>query len=186
MFQPINRHGHLSAARTVATSTADDKLMLWFGQLSVADMASVANSGTKFNPLPIDDLLKRAISERFSLASIHMHVGDSCLAADQFRTAICRFYYAMYHAARAISFGHHRGDDYQQHSVLPDHLPPTIPNKATLRNDLMDARLMRNGADYDPYPAGEGPWAADAQRLAGTAAGFVQECEAFALAEGLV
>jgi uncharacterized protein (UPF0332 family) len=71
------------------------------------------------------------------------------------RNAISRAYYAMYHAIRALVFLHEAGDDFQEHSELPHHLPGNFPNRQLWENKLKNARLERNKADYDPYPREE-------------------------------
>jgi hypothetical protein len=58
----------------------------------------------------------------------------------------------MYHAFRATVFFVHGGDDHEEHSKLPSGIPPDFPGRANWENDLKNARLDRNRADYDPYP----------------------------------
>ncbi len=64
----------------------------------------------------------------------------------------------MYHAMRAAAFVYHDGDDHESHSDLPLHVPPDFPNSANWQNELKNARLMRNAADYDPYPRADSFW----------------------------
>jgi hypothetical protein len=92
----------------------------------------------------------------------------------------------MYHAARSIVYADFRGDDHERHNVLPRHLPTRLPGKLTREQQLTDARLLRNEADYDVYPFNVSEWESDARRLAITATEFVKACEDFALTEGYV
>lgn len=133
------------------------------------------------HPLPMPQLIQQATSDRLSLAGTHLATADGLLLAMQFRSAISRHYYAMYHAARAITFAVNQGDDHEQHRVLPSQLPARLPNQGVRSTELTDARLLRNEADYDIYPMSESDWELDARALAPIAANFVQECEAFAL-----
>ncbi|MGW0494956.1 HEPN domain-containing protein [Streptomyces sp. NPDC003007] len=131
-------------------------------------------------------LLQQVVVDRLLLAGEHLRAGDHLLFGTQYRSAISRHYYAMYHGARAIVFAENRGDDYERHSILPRNLPPTLPNSATRESELTDARLLRNQADYDAYPLNESEWEADARALAVTAANFLQECESFASMNGYI
>lgn len=70
-----------------------------------------------------------------------------------FRVATGRYYYAMYHAMRAVVYFQSSGDDHEQHSQLAGKTPADFPNGAYWQNELKDARLRRNEADYNPYPA---------------------------------
>jgi len=76
----------------------------------------------------------------------------------QYRSAISRYYYSMYHAIRAVVYYVHGGDDHQEHTNLPGHLPPDFVDRALWQNALKDARARRNDADYDPYPLAPGAW----------------------------
>jgi hypothetical protein len=90
----------------------------------------------------------------------------------------------MYHAARALSFFANQGDDHEAHGDLHKGIPDDFPDVEQWRNDLKDARLRRNEADYDPYP----PTDADF-RLLGLAAvvttqGFLNAAEVYLRARG--
>lgn len=61
----------------------------------------------------------------------------------------------MYHAVRALVFYTTGGDDHEAHSELPGHLPKDFSNRDVWENELKNARLERNKADYDPYPKGD-------------------------------
>lgn len=73
--------------------------------------------------------------------------------------------YSMYHAMRAATFIFHTGDDHQEHKSLPANLPDDFPDKDAWANTLKKARLVRNSADYDPYPKQSRPWAKHAQTI---------------------
>ena len=162
-----------------------DQMLLHVSTCKIAQISLLSNS-TGRSPMPVNAMMIRVVSDRLGLAGEHLRAGDYFLQASQFRSAISRHYYAMYHAARAITFGVVGGDDHQQHSVLPRNLPQSLPSVAALEIELTDARLLRNMADYDPYPVSIGDWEADARRLSSTAASFVSECEDFALGNGLI
>ncbi|WP_330467515.1 hypothetical protein [Micromonospora zamorensis] len=130
--------------------------------------------------------MRLVVSDRLKLAGEHLRAGDSLGLSNHFRSAISRHYYAMYHAARAIVFAEEKGDDHERHSVLPRHLPSTLSDARLWEVRLTDARLLRNQADYDPYPAGPKEWATDSRILAVTAAQFLAACENFALTNGHV
>lgn len=72
-----------------------------------------------------------------------------------YRLVLNRSYYAMYHAARAVVFFIHGGDDHEKHSELPRQLPKDFPNRPQWESDLTGARVRRNEADYGPYPKDE-------------------------------
>src|SRR6185312_15237611 len=91
------------------------------GTSRVASLASLPAAGRY--PMPIPDLIRQAASDRLTLAGDHLRRGDNALLNAEFRFAISRHYYAMYHAARAIVFAANRGDDYERHAELPRHLP---------------------------------------------------------------
>lgn len=138
------------------------------------------------NPFPLAKLIKQATTDRLVLAGTHLRIADRHLFDLQYRQSISRHYYSMYHAARGIVFAEVQGDDYQQHSVLPRHLPPGLPEVAKREQELTNARLLRNQADYDVYPIALSEWEADARQVAAIAADFVQTFEDFAQANGYV
>ncbi|MFC4562708.1 HEPN domain-containing protein [Nocardiopsis mangrovi] len=131
-------------------------------------------------------LLQQVVADRLLLAGEHLRSGDYLLRHLQYRSAISRHYYAMYHAARAIVFAENRGDDYERHNILARNLPSALPRSADRESELTDARLLRNQADYDAYPISEAQWEADSRTLAVTAARFLQECESFASMNGYI
>jgi uncharacterized protein (UPF0332 family) len=108
----------------------------------------------------------RVVAARLTYAdSIRAH-GTAIMALPQpiYRLAVNRFYYAMYHFMRAVVYFDARGDDHQEHSVLPTQIPQHFPNRDQWRTTLKEARLGRNSADYDPYPPADANW----QQLATT------------------
>jgi len=52
----------------------------------------------------------------------------------------------MYHAARAVVYLAHQGDDHQEHDQLYKNLPDDFLDVAVWKNELKDARLKRNEA----------------------------------------
>ncbi|WP_425319644.1 HEPN domain-containing protein [Actinoplanes philippinensis] len=108
--------------------------------------------------------MRSVVSDRLKLAGEHLQAGDSMVLAGHFRSAISRHYYAMYHSARAIVYAEEKGDDFERHSELPRHLPATLPDAPQWESRLTDARLLRNQADYDPYPSGAVEWEPDARQ----------------------
>jgi len=163
--------------------TPNDQLLLFVSNCSAAQLEAL-QKGPKFYPFPLHDMVRQAVSDRLSLAGEHLRVGDQLVFALQFRSSISRHYYAMYHAARSIVFAETRGDDHQRHRDLPRHIPEGMANSTQRELELTTARLLRNEADYDPYPAKSPDWEPDARQLSVTAADFVQACEDFALANG--
>lgn len=105
----------------------------------------------------IQELQMIVAKDRLKLANLHLRqaVGTSKLLEPLHRATISRAYYAMYHAARAATYISMGGDDHEQHSVLPGKIPADFPDCEVWKNKLKEARLERNRADYDPYPAGD-------------------------------
>ena len=105
----------------------------------------------------IQELQARVALDRLKLANLHLKQAITATRsqAPLHRTTVSRAYYAMYHAARAATYLAVGGDDHEQHSVLPTKLPADFPNCDDWKIKLKDARLERNRADYDPYPAGD-------------------------------
>lgn len=169
----------------IPTVKPTDQVMLHISTCTKAALAALPTAGGRY-PFPLAQLIKQVASDRLQLAGEHLRAGDQLIFALQFRSAISRHYYGMYHAARSIVFAEIQGDDYQKHADLPSHLPPGLPNVSVREQQLVDARLLRNEADYDPYPSMLSDWEADARKLAVTAADFVQACEDFALTNGYI
>jgi uncharacterized protein (UPF0332 family) len=102
----------------------------------------------------LDDLREQVVADRLTLATDLAAVGDRLLKTRpvQYRSAIGRFYYSMYHSMRATVYFVYGGDDHERHDVLPKHTPADFPDSALWENRLKNARGHRNDADYDPYP----------------------------------
>lgn len=92
----------------------------------------------------------------------------------------------MYQAARAVTFAETKGDDHERHNILPRNLPANIGNRTARESELVNARLLRNQADYDVYPISESDWESDARALSAAAANFVQIADSFALTNGYI
>ncbi|WP_127915751.1 hypothetical protein [Prescottella agglutinans] len=167
-------------------STADELLLSIAGAKSTA-ISSIPNFiGKGFNSAK---LISQVTSDRFDLAGEHLRIGDYFFRQGEFRASISRHYYAMYHSARAVVFAVVQGDDFQQHSVLPNNLPGDLPPSkaaAPWRDELTKARLTRNQADYDLYPLSKEKWEHDARNLAAIAPLFVSAFSDYALDKGLV
>lgn len=148
-------------------------------------IVALSGSGNR-NPFPVVDVVRQVASDRLGMAGAHLRAADQLLQSGIFRASISRHYYAMYHTARAVVFAATQGDDHQQHGVVARQLPSTLPDKALREAQLTDARLLRNEADYDPYPMSEALWAGDAQALGAIASEFISELEEFALTTGLI
>lgn len=159
--------------------------MLFVSNCSAAQLDALS-TGPRRYPFPVAQMVRQAASDRLALAGEHLRAGDYSLVGRRFRSSISRHYYAMYHAARAVVYAVTPGDDHEKHSVLPRNLPAAMADQTRRENELTSARLLRNEADYDPYPSAESDWEQDARTLSVTAAEFVQECEDFALANGLI
>lgn len=167
---------------TVPTTTMHERVMLAVTNSHAAHLSTMA--GARRYAMPLSDLVKQATSDRLFLAGEHLRAADDLLVRGAFRSAISRYYYSMYHSARAIVFAVTQGDDYERHSVLPRNLPSSLDHRSTRESELTDARLLRNQADYDPYPAQDGRWNHDARSLGVVSSSFVQSCEDFALENG--
>ncbi len=107
--------------------------------------------------LSIERLRTRVVKDRLALAKSKLRAATQVASSTPalWRTAISRAYYCMYHAARAATNLSYGGDDHEEHSALPGKLPADFPDSEQWRNKLKNARLERNRADYDPYPADE-------------------------------
>jgi hypothetical protein len=135
----------------------------------------------------IDDLIDEVAVDRLNLADEFLRMADILRRSrsDLARAAVARYYYAMYHAMRGVSFYSTRGDDHEAHSVLFDKgIPSDFPNANSAKNDLRDARLRRNEADYDPYPAASTHFKGVLQSLAPTARTFVANSRTYLRAKG--
>jgi uncharacterized protein (UPF0332 family) len=134
----------------------------------------------------IDDLIKKTSVDRFHLASAFLRAARKNMKARpaQFRSSISRAYYAMYHAARAVSYISHGGDDYQEHSKLSEKFPDDFPDYLNWRNRLRAARLARNRADYEPYPISPKKLEDECKNTLVTAQDFLTRSEQYLRAKG--
>jgi hypothetical protein len=134
----------------------------------------------------IDDLVAQACADRLRLAQGFLDDAERAMRArpPMRRTAVGRYYYAMYQAARAVVFFCTPGDDHEPHSELPKWLPVDFPDADRWKNELKDARLRRNEADYDPYPAADSDFQDAARQLKIEAPALVAEARSYLLAKG--
>jgi uncharacterized protein (UPF0332 family) len=132
------------------------------------------------------DLQHQVCADRVRLARAFLVAGSKLLRSrpGQYRNAISRYYYSMYHAARAVVYFSHGGDDHEAHSVLPTKLPDDFVDGDLWQNSLKDARSRRNQADYDPYPTAEASWKPIATTLANDAPELVALAEQYLRAKG--
>ena len=132
----------------------------------------------------IRQLVNSATVDRFNLALDFRRRSRQLLAANDYRDAASRFYYAMYHAARAVVFFTNVGDDNQAHEALPGSLPGDFPTAATWGNRLKTARDNRNRADYDPFPAGTAFWRVVATNLSAEVDTFIDVARQYLRSKG--
>ncbi len=117
--------------------------------------------------LTISQLISNTAADRWRFAYENRHNANKLLRSRPplYRSAISRYYYSMYHAMRACVFVNYQGDDYEQHSKLPQHIPDDFPSSPYWQNILKDARNVRNRADYEPYPKSNTAWKPNALQL---------------------
>lgn len=157
-------------------------------QLRLADLIEPAiQSGTT-----VAQMRAMAARERMDLGLEFLRIGNLLYRSGSrkkdafaYRSAIGRFYYAMFQSARAVVFVDFGGDDNNGHQDLPKHLPHTLPNRAQMINDLKDARIRRNDADYSPYPTAVADWQPIARDLRSTASSFVSTADTYLKTRGI-
>ncbi len=131
---------------------------------ATAEVISFWNEGVslaKDSGQPVVQLLKKVAADRWGFASTQHAHARSLMNQNPpcYRSAISRYYYAMYHAMRACVFLAYPGDDHQDHSKLPLNIPKDFdPTGIDWQGKLKDARLARNRADYEPYPKANTAW----------------------------
>ena len=132
------------------------------------------------------DLCHRAASARLRLSYEMRRAGDACLAhtTPLPRSAISRYYYAMYHAMRATVYVFYDGDDHQEHTKLPRHIPDDFPTPGTWQTRLKNARYARNAADYDPYPKANLAWKYRAETIKRDADDLLAACTQYLRGKG--
>lgn len=136
---------------------------------------------------PLADVMAQTVADRLDLADEFLAMAQALLRSrtDLSRAAIARFYYAMYHSMRAASYQHFEGDDYEAHAVLSSKgVPPDYPSQALASNELKDARILRNEADYDQYPLNRGYFKTQAKALQPVAANFVGAARRYVTSKG--
>lgn len=133
------------------------------------------------------DAMAQAVADRLNLADEFIHMADALMRSrhDLARAAIARYYYAMYHAMRAAAYQHHSGDDFEAHTVLSTKgVPDDYPSSNVASNELKDARLLRNEADYDQYPSDPKHFSARARDLRPIATRFVATARQYVTSKG--
>lgn len=112
----------------------------------------VAETGKSFS-----ELIEYAVVDRLKLAGKILRTAQAAKRniSPSSRLVISRSYYAMYHALRSVCFYSNQGDDYEAHAKLPQGIPNDFPSKSYWENEIKNARLERNSADYEPYPKDE-------------------------------
>lgn len=135
---------------------------------------------------PIDTIIVSVAADRFRLPSQFFTSAKKVLKTSppQYRSAISRAYYAMYHSARAVVYLDQGGDDYQDHSKLSQYIPDNFTNVAIWRNKLREARLLRNRCDYDPYPKQQNLFAPECAVLLIDAKDFLRFSKAYLVGRG--
>lgn len=115
----------------------------------------------------ISALTLMAAAHRWALAFEYKKHGNKLLVISPplYRSAVSRYYYAMYHAMRACSYVFHGGDDHQEHRKLPQEIPNDFASGEDWQTKLKNARALRNQADYDPYPKSDHAFQSDALSL---------------------
>jgi uncharacterized protein (UPF0332 family) len=156
---------HLKESRTMPAILNPDRLK----RISQAKAECVQNwkEGVSLETASgktIEGLLCYVAADRWRLAyGMRKHANRLLTnSPPQYRSSVSRYYYCMYHALRACAFIHHKGDDFEEHSVLPLKLPGDFDPGGNWQNRLKNARLLRNRADYDAYPKSDKAWGRDA------------------------
>ncbi len=134
----------------------------------------------------IQQILIRVAVGRWRLADSFRKQANKLVSGAHplYRSAISRYYYSMYHAVRACVYLETKGDDYQQHSELPKHIPPTLDPAVNWRAKLKNARLTRNSADYDAFPQTERAWKTKAVDLSADATALMAVTKQFLINKG--
>ncbi|SRR6266404_4268270 len=113
----------------------------------------------------VSQLVMLAATDRLKLALNHRRNANRHLSVPLYRSAVSRYYYAMYHALRACVYLSHGGDDHQGHTELPQHIPDDFAPGQDWQTKMKNARVTRNRADYDPYPKADTAFRSDALSL---------------------
>lgn len=134
----------------------------------------------------VSEMIEKATADRvkFAVRLRAEAVEATGLAVPRWRLAVSRSYYSMYHAARALCFFRHKGDDHEKHIELPKHLPKDFPAREYWENALKTARLQRNNADYLPYPIDEGSFRSTAEKQLRESAEFLPVVRGYLRSKG--
>lgn len=134
----------------------------------------------------IDAVVGKICRHRVQLAEYFLRTAKEAMGPTHERCRLCvsRSYYAMYHAVRAVVFFTYGGDDNEEHSKLPNHIPSDFPSPAHWQNALKDARFKRNEADYDPYPLTDSMFKKDAYAQLTLAQQLVKAAKAYLRMKG--
>lgn len=163
------RLGNRALRRLTVTSFANDNVLLRISRSKKSTIESFSEGVLLEHSSnhTIDELRHRATADRLRLAEHFLAAGDVLMKSrpTQYRHAIGRYYYSMYHAMRAVVYFMHGGDDHEQHVILPSKTPRDFVDHAVWQNNLKDARTRRREADYDPYPAAKLSWRRSANDL---------------------
>lgn len=132
------------------------------------------------------DLRHQACADRLLLADQFLDSGNRLFVSrpPQYRSAVSRYYYSMYHSMRAVAYFYHEGDDNEAHAKLPGATPPDFPNSNQWQNALKDARGRRNEADYDPYPISHSEFRVIARDLRSSAQSLSALCRGYLQGKG--
>lgn len=134
----------------------------------------------------IESLMLKACADRFALSGYFLQSAARLrkMRPPSHRNSTSRSYYSMYHAARTVSFLFHAGDDNQDHKDLHKGIPDEFPDSERWRNDLKEARLRRNEADYEPYPIPDDEFSAISSQQLKTATDFLSVAEQYLRGKG--
>jgi uncharacterized protein (UPF0332 family) len=141
---------------------------------------------TTTSGLTVEQLVDQAAKDRFTFARETLRCARRALndQSPQYRLALARSYYAMYHAARAVVFFSEGCDDHEAHMELPKYIPKDFPDREKLENDIKTARFDRNRADYDPYPKSDRAFSAAARSTFETAKLFLTTARRYSIRKG--
>ncbi|MDP9025113.1 MAG: hypothetical protein M3N13_07060 [Candidatus Eremiobacteraeota bacterium] len=86
----------------------------------------------------IEILISEACAARLKLANRFLRAAERELRQNpaDHRRAISTSYYSMYHRLRAVVYYQNRGDDFEEHTALPKHLPGDFPAASHWSNEF--------------------------------------------------
>lgn len=173
---------------SVVQLSAQDQALLRVGKATKRTLSLYAEAVhlTAVTSKTISQLSEQACVDRMAMADRFVLTGDKLMRTRpvEYRSAVSRYYYAMYHSVRTVVYFVHGGDDHQEHSALPTKLPTDFPSHSMWLNDLKDARSHRNDADYDPYPFADSDWKPVASNLAAKALLLTKEARQYLRKKG--